>query len=213
MPPSFIRPRVSRAAVKNFSTANVRTATRTVTIAVRPRNSWPAGVMEPQKNPRYQSRMASPATAAMNAPTARNVPNGIAYLSDSFSRNEHEHADDRAEKRREDERQHHRLPAEKRADHAQHLDVAHPEPFLVADAVVDFGDQVEASRPGGGADDRVHPAGPGADQVEQDADDDARERDDVGQDLMLEIDDEEGDERPGERQPRDQEQRSGPYHR
>ena len=94
-------------------------------------------------SPRYQSRIAGPTVAAAAAPSARNVPNGSAYfivprLATISARPTIEPAD-----RRQHQRHQRELPAEERADHREHLHVAHAEPFFVPHAVVGLRDRAE----------------------------------------------------------------------
>ena len=85
-------------------------------------------------------------------------------------------ADDRAGDRRHHQRHEGELPADERADHGEHLHVAHAEPFFMAHAIVDFRDQPQHPPPTQNADERGQPARLG-DQAEREADDDARQRD------------------------------------
>ena len=58
----------------------------------------------------------------------------------------------------EHQRQQRQLPAEERADHRQHLHVAHAEAFFVPDAVVDLRDRAQHAAADQDADERRHPA-------------------------------------------------------
>ena len=108
----------------------------------------------------------------------------------------------------DDERQH--LPAHPRAERAEELEVAVAHAFLAGDELERPVDEPEAQVAGGRADDRrsrVHgyrrrearmPR-----EAEQQAEPEQRERDDVGQDLVIEVDHGERHERPREGQRRD----------
>ena len=90
--------------------------------------------------------------------------------------------------------------AEKRADHREHLDVAEAHRLVLAQAVTRPPRSPRAGRRRAGC--RASDIRPGGrEQLNAKPDDDARQRDDVGQNLVLEIDGEQHDQRAGEQQP------------
>ena len=96
------------------------------------------GCLATHHSPTYQVSRPGPTVAATPAPSARKVPNGSAYFIVPRLVAIRTESDERTGDRRHHQRHERQLPAEKGADHGQHLDVAHPEPFLVAHAVVDL---------------------------------------------------------------------------
>ena len=149
-----------------------------------------------------------PPTAATNAPTARNVPNGSAYFERFLLREtstptptiEPRTTRGRASPARASSRGTRRscrassrrpcpgLPRGARGSRSRRWHTGMPPPAAMP--------MSEACQPGP------------ATSLQQEADDDARQRDDVRQDLVLEIDDEQHDHRAPEEEPREQEQRS-----
>ena len=147
--------------------------------------------------------MRSPTAAATRAPIARKRAERQRVFHVAAVERDHRDADDRTEERREHQRQQHQLPSEKGADHRQHLHVAESHAFFVAEAEVDLAHQPQRSAAENDADERVAPAGR-QEEAEDKPEHDARQRDDVGQDAMLEVDDEQHDHRAREQQPLNQ---------
>src|SRR5204863_2566070 len=91
-------------------------------------------------------------------------------------------------------------------DHRQHLDIAHPETFLMSNPPVGLENRPQRAAADDDANQRVDPARFGK-KAEEEPDDDAGNGDQVGQDVMLQIDREENDQRAAEYQSRDEEKR------
>ena len=85
-------------------------------------------------NPRYQSRIASPANSATTAPSARNGTSGIAILRapGAVPREQDDGRDERCQE--PDHQRHDDVQAEHGAEQQRQLDVAHAEPLRVARA-------------------------------------------------------------------------------
>jgi hypothetical protein len=119
-----------------------------------------------------------------------------------------------AEKRGQEERDQRHLPAQKRPHHRDHLDVAEAKRFLAQHAAHQLAHAEQQQAAGDGPDERVSKPRR-QHEAERQADDDPRQRDDVGQDAVLEVDHEQDDHRAGEdeacrQQPRGTEQPRGP---
>ena len=157
---------------------------------------------------RGTSRSAAGRPASPPArPRARKVPNGSAYFIVPRCRAIIADADERSGERGQHEREQHLLPAEEGADHRQHLHVAHAEPVFLAARSSSRRRWRRARRRRARAPSTRGPPTRRADQREGEADDDAGQGDDVGQDLVLEVDGEQHDERAAEQQPRRQQRR------
>ena len=98
--------------------------------------------------------MVSPTSEATSAPSARNVPYGSAYFIPPLTAMTMSPMTDPSD-RRQHERQEHQLPAEERADHRQHLDVAAAHALLAGVAVVRLADQPQDAAAGQHADERT----------------------------------------------------------
>ena len=143
--------------------------------------------------------MRSPATLADERADREKGAERQRILHVAALERDHRHADDRAEERREHERQQHQLPAEECADHREHLHVAEAHAFFVTEAEIDFAHQPQHAAAEHDAEERVEPAGR-HEEAEEKPEHDAGQRDDVGQDAVLEIDDEQHDHRAGKQQ-------------
>ncbi len=102
----------------------------------------------------YQVTIGSPTTAATRAPTARKVPNGnAAFMPPRPEAIRPTPTSDPANDASTSVTQH-QLPAEERADHRQHLHVAHAQALDAAQAVVRLADDEQHAAAGEQADQR-----------------------------------------------------------
>ena len=105
---------------------------------------------------------------------------------------------DRARYRGQDQRQEGVHPAQEGPDHEHHGHVAQAEALLFPDNVVGAVDDEEEPAAHGRAEQGLEEGHVGPEEGEGEAEDDARKGDPVGQDLVAEIDDAQGDEGAGE---------------
>ena len=132
VPPRARPLRVSRAAATNRSSANVSDARPARRRSPSARERVGARLRFISRTPRYQVEQRRPDRRGRDAaPSARKVPNGSAYFIVPRLATISRIADDVPDERRQHQRQQRQLPAEERADHRQHLHVAHAEAFLV----------------------------------------------------------------------------------
>src|ERR1700722_9209095 len=206
-PPSFERRRVSRAAAMKRSKAKTTTETRAATIAVRPSSAYAFeergiwnGASPLSQIPGEQAwadgrggRRAKREERAERQGGLQAAPSG----------DDEKHADDRTDERPHHQRHQRELPYEERSDHGQHLEVAHPETLFMPQPEVGVADGEERSPADQYPDQRRPPSGLG-EQAEQEADNDARQRDRMRQELMLAIDLEQHDQGTAQNQPRRQ---------
>ena len=107
------------------------------------------------------------------------------------------HADDHAEERCGEKRQHGERRAQERSDHRQHLDVTHAQPFDPAQPVIGFAHDERHEPAKDHAEQRADEIGR-RDQAECHARNDGREGNGVGQQALADIGDGEHDERAQE---------------